>query len=261
MIDIDSVTVFRGGTRILDRVSLRCEPGAVTAVLGANGAGKSTLLGAVAGDYPLTEGRIDVCGVPAHSDRARELARLRAILAQSSTLAFPFTVFEVALLGRTPHLSGSEGRRDMTIALECLAAAGVDHLRDRSYPTLSGGERQRVQLARALAQIWDAPADRRCLILDEPTSSLDMSYQHVVLALARRLADDGTTVAVVLHDVNLAARYADHIALLRGGRVAASGDPRTVLTPDNLAAAFGVRAAVLPHPEHDGPLVVPLAPM
>lgn len=258
MITATNITVRAGGTRILEEVSLSVGQHELVAIIGANGAGKSTLVRTLSGDRIPDRGMVTIDGIAVTSTNARLLARRRAVLPQASALEFPFTVFDVALLGRAPHLSHRERPADLRIVLECLEAARVSHLRDRSYPTLSGGERQRVQLARALAQIWDVPSNRRALILDEPTASLDLGQQHTVLGLARRMADQGTAVAVVLHDVNLAARYADRIVVLVRGRVHASGTPRDVLTPDCLARAFEVRAAVLDHPEYDCPLVVSL---
>jgi iron complex transport system ATP-binding protein len=214
----------------------------------------------VAGDQAIDAGAVSIAGTPVTRAHAASLARRRAYLPQSSTLEFGFTVFEVALLGRTPHLAGAERPVDLRIATECLEAAGVGHLRDRRYPTLSGGERQRVQFARAMTQIWDVAPERRCLILDEPTASLDLAHQHGVLSVARRLATGGTAVAVVLHDLNLAARYADRIVVLARGRVLATGTPSQVLTRELISAAFAVRVEVLPHPEIDCPLIVTIEP-
>lgn len=260
MIDISEISVSLGGQRILDRVSLRIEPGELVALIGANGAGKSTLVRALTGDVGLDKGTVTIADIPVSGTKCARLARMRAVLPQSSSLSFSFTAFEVALLGRTPHLAGSERPEDISVALACLHEAGVNHLRDRYVPTLSGGEQQRVQLARALAQIWDAEPTRRCLILDEPTASLDLTHKHTVLRLARRLADGGTTVLAVIHDLNLAARYANRVIVLKRGQIAADGSPGDVLTPSCLADAFSVRAAVLPHPEVDCPLVVALEP-
>lgn len=260
MITATDVSVVLGGQRILERVSLHIAAGELVALVGANGAGKSTLVRALTGEARIHEGTVTIADIPVVRQNSARLARIRAVLPQSSSLSFPFTALEVALLGRTPHLNGSEDPEDLRIALECLAVAGVDHLRDRSFPTLSGGEQQRVQLARALTQIWDVDPKRRCLILDEPTASLDLTYKHAVLRLARELAEFGTTVLTVLHDLNLAARYADRVIVLKQGQIATRGVPRDVMTPECLADAFAVRAAVIPHPEADCPLVVALEP-
>jgi iron complex transport system ATP-binding protein len=161
-------------------------------------------------------------------------------------LAFPFTALEVVLLGRTPHCVGGERDRDRHIAWQALSIADVVGLAERLYTTLSGGERQRVQLARVLAQIWDPPVDGspRYLLLDEPVSSLDLAHQHAVLTLAHRLSRQGSGVLAVLHDLNLAAQYADRIAVLQAGRLQALGTPRDVLQAALIQRVFGVQARV-----------------
>jgi iron complex transport system ATP-binding protein len=198
-----------------------------------------------------------------------ERARVRAVMPQESTLAFPFTVLEVALMGRLPHLRGAEVARDYEVAFLALEAVEARLLAERLYPTLSGGEKQRVQLARVLAQIWE-PADssqrqgeregqrERFLLLDEPTSNLDLAHQHSTLAVARRLAAGGVGVLVVLHDLNLAAQYGDRIVMLKDGRVAQTGRPHDVLTRETILEVFGVEAVVTAHPLFDCPLVVPI---
>jgi iron complex transport system ATP-binding protein len=169
-------------------------------------------------------------------------------------------VEEVALLGRAPHLRGSESARDRDIVAQALAATGTLALRHRLYPTLSGGERQRVQAARVLAQVWEGPAPR-ALLLDEPTSSLDLAHQHLLLRLARRMAAEGCAVLCVLHDLNLAAQYADRVAVLVRGALRTVAPPAQALTPALLAEAFGVHALVMPHPQLACPLVAPLGPL
>jgi iron complex transport system ATP-binding protein len=170
----------------------------------------------------------------------------------------------VALMGRLPHLKGAESARDYEIAHAALEAVEAEHLAERLYTTLSGGEKQRVQLARVLAQIWEARHDEtdtdgaRFLLLDEPTSNLDLAHQHSTLGVARRFAREGVGVLVILHDLNLAAQYADRILMLNDGRIAHAGSPREVLTRDAIHEVFGVEAIVTRHPSADCPLVVPV---
>jgi iron complex transport system ATP-binding protein len=179
------------------------------------------------------------------------------VLPQDSTLSFPFIVSEVVLMGRTPHLRGAEGPRDYEIAAWALRAVEADHLRDRLYPTLSGGERQRVHLARILAQIWEAPADgSRYLLLDEPTTNLDLAHQQSVLRVVRRFASEGTGSLVILHDLNLAAQYADLIIMLKAGRVMASGSPVEVLTQAKIQQTFDLPVTVITHPHADRVVVL-----
>jgi iron complex transport system ATP-binding protein len=243
--------------RLLDAVSLTVAPGELVAIVGPNGAGKSTLLRALSGELASSDGDVWLCNRPLRAWPLREQARMRAVLPQQSTLTFAFTVREVVLLGRAPHSQGIDGPHDQAIAAAALAAVDADHLAERWYTTLSGGERQRVQLARVLAQIWEPLADRpRFLLLDEPTSSLDIAHQHATLAIAQRWARQGVGVLAVLHDLNLAAQYADRLAVLRAGRKVADGSPNDVLTPALIADVFGMPVQVLRHPTMGCPLVV-----
>jgi iron complex transport system ATP-binding protein len=162
-------------------------------------------------------------------------------------------------MGRTPHsIGGYESKRDIAVARTALETVEAAHLETRLYPTLSGGERQRVQLARVLAQVWEAPIHgNRYLLLDEPTNSLDLAHQHSILHIARSFAHDGAAVLVVLHDLNLAAQYADEIILLKQGCVLAKGQPAATLTPGLIQTAFGMPVMVIPHPCLTCPLIVP----
>jgi iron complex transport system ATP-binding protein len=198
-------------------------------------------------------------GRPLEALPEREQARRRAVLPQQSQLHFAFSALEVVLMGRTPHLRGAESARDWEVAHAALRTVGMDDFADRDVPTLSGGEQQRVHLARALAQIWTPPeAGHRYLLLDEPTASLDLAHQHQVLRTAAGLAADGVGVLAILHDLNLAAQYADRLAVLRRGRLLADGPPADVLDPALVHAAFDVAVTVLPHPCFTCPLVVAL---
>jgi len=258
MIDTQDLSVRVSGNLLLDHISLQLNPGHVVAVVGANGAGKSTLLRALSGDLPDTATAVRVGGKPLADWTLGELARRRAVLAQHVPLSFPFTVFEVVMMGRSPHSMPRTRVADHAIAFAALRLVDGDALAGRMYSTLSGGERQRVQLARVLAQVWDEPADgtSRYLLLDEPTASLDLAQQHRVLDAIRRFARRGVGVLVVLHDLNLAGQYADEVVLLRSGRIIACGPPATVLTPASVEATFGLRTVFI---EHDGlpfPVVV-----
>ena len=249
------LTLERAGRTLLDGLDLTLAPGTVTALLGPNGAGKSTLLKCLTGEVSC-RGEISLLGTPRASWPGEALARQLGVLPQSSTLSFPFLCEEVVALGRLPH-SEPHQERDR-IVRAALKHAGVAHLAHRLYPDLSGGERQRVQFARVLAQLWQ-PTDRepieRLLLLDEPTAALDLKYQHQLLDIARALARRNTTVLVVLHDLNLAARYADRLLMLANGRLMADGSPAEVLTAPLLQALYGYPARVIQDP--DGiPLVV-----
>lgn len=251
------ITVTIGGRNLVDGVSFDLAPGQIVAVVGRNGAGKSTLLKALTGDMPPTRGEVIVNNTPLTAWNRHELAKIRAVLPQSSPLNFGFTVLEVALMGRIPHLRGGETPEDYAIAHEALAAARVNHLADRIYTTLSGGERQRVQLARVLAQIWAGKMETpRYLLLDEPTSSLDLAHQHTTLEIAATFARQGVGILAILHDLNLAAQYADTIVMMHDGRRIAAGSPNDVLTPPLILEAFGIPVMVSPHPCYNCPLVI-----
>lgn len=250
------LTVEREHRRLLDGVSLTLQPGEILVVVGPNGAGKSTLLRCLAGELNPSQGKVALNARSLHHWRAQALARQRAVLPQSSPLNFPFSALEVAMMGRIPF--GGPHQRDMPIALEALALAEVDHLAARRYTTLSGGERQRVQLARVLVQLWGSADSPRYLLLDEPTASLDLAHQHTTLSLAQHCRQRNIGVLVILHDLNLAAQYADRIAVLQGGQLLEVNTPRQVLDPTLLQRVFGLPVQVIPHPTLDCPLVVPL---
>ena len=251
---------FSIGTKIiLDDVSLELKSGEIIALLGTNGAGKSTLLKTFCGDIKPNKGEIRLENRRLQDWHYHELARKRAVLSQKNDLNFPFTVQEVALLGRNPHIRGTESKRDFNIVCEALKLVEAGHLTNQSYPTLSGGEQQRVQLARVLAQIWEKPeSSTRYLFLDEPTSSLDLAHQHLTLQTARSFAQDETAVLVVLHDLNLAAQYADKIMIMQNGRKIAFDTPINVLTSENIRNVFGVETYITRHAKNfELPLIVP----
>ncbi len=259
MLTANNLTLSIGRKRIVDRVSLDLCPGEVVAVVGPNGAGKSTLLKLLTGDWKPSAGSVSVMGRPLESWSRQELARRRAVLLQSSHLSFAFSVSEVVLMGRIPHNHGTESARDYDIAEQALAYVGMSRFADRLYQTLSGGEQQRVHLARVLAQIWEPPAaGERYLLLDEPTSSLDLLYQQQVLNVARQFARAGTAVLVILHDLNLAAQYADRILMLKAGQARYVGVPQQVLTSHHIQEVYDTPVAVIAHPHSNTLLVTPL---
>ena len=260
MLEGKHLHVAINGQSLLGDISVQVTPGEVLAVLGPNGAGKSTLLKVLCGDRVPTSGSVVMDGQYLTTWDKKDCARVRAVLPQHSSLNFNFTVFEVVLMGRCPHQHESNSQSDYAIADAALREAGVGHLADRLYTTLSGGESQRVHLSRVLAQIWEAPNGApRYLLLDEPTSSLDLAFQHHTLSVARRFAARNVAVLVVLHDLNLAAQYADRILLLDGGRQVAVGSPQEVLQADVIQAVYGMPISIIPHPHMSCPLVVTLA--
>ena len=253
MLRAENLAVRRGAREVLAGIDLELCPGEVLGVLGPNGAGKSTLLGALCGELPPAQGQVWLDHRCLADWPGAERARRLAVLPQSSTLSFAFRVEQVVAMGRLPHASGRA--RDGEIVEAALAAADASHLAGRSYLALSGGERQRVHLARVLAQLWPGGAGQT-LLLDEPTSMLDPLHQHTTLQATRAFAEQGAAVLVILHDLNLAARYCDRLLLLDGGRPQSLGTPEQVLRAEPLQAVFGLEVLVQRHPERGHPLIV-----
>ena len=233
--------------------------GAFSGILGPNGSGKTTLLRLLAGTERPTRGRVllderDVAMIP-----RRALARRMAVVPQETTIAFEYSVLEVVMMGRYPHLGAFEieGPADFAVAREALASTGTLPLEGRRFSTLSGGEKQRVIIAAALAQIGTTPGG--ILLLDEPTAALDLGHQLDTAGLLRELqARLGLTVVVSTHDLNFAASLCRSLLLLRDGRVLAAGDTRDVLTPAHISALYDVEADIQDHPRAGHLVVVPV---
>jgi iron complex transport system ATP-binding protein len=254
MLRIEDLSVSYGTRRVLHEVSLTVENGELLALIGPNGAGKSTLVRAVSGFIPAQSGSASKNGTNLLTAPASERARIISVVPQVASLPPAFTVWETVLLGRTPYLNflGQVSSADETIARQSLQRVDALDLIDRRVGELSGGEQQRVLLARALAQ------STPILLLDEPTSHLDLHHQISLLELVRGLAhNDGLAVLVALHDLNLAARYADRIALMVDGQVKALGTPGEVLRPELISEAYHLPVQVIPNPIDQSPLVLP----
>ena len=253
MIRVKDVSVTLGGAEVVSGISAAVEDGEWVAVIGPNGAGKSTLLRAVAGLVPY-RGRIEVMGDDAAALGRRALARRVALVPQVPVMPDDMTVREYVLLGRTPHIAylARERRSDLGASARALERLELGELAERRLDSLSGGERQRATLARALAQ--DAPV----LLLDEPTSALDVGRQQQALELVDALRRGaGLTVLTAMHDLTLAAQYADRLLLLDGGRLVAGGGARTVLTRPLIAEHYGADVRVVEEPD-SGLVVVPV---
>ena len=252
MLDIHDVTIKYEARTVLRGINLSVKAGEVVALIGPNGVGKSTLIRAISGSLKPIAGRVIVDGHGVHRLRVEERARLMAVVPQAIRLPESFSVFDTVLMGRTPYLGwlGRESEKDRAAARAALERTGTLDLADRPIGELSGGEQQRVLIARALAQA------AHTLLLDEPTAHLDLKHQANVLSLVGSLAhDEQYAVLIALHDLNLAAQYADRVALLSDGTLAATGTPQEVLTEANLSPAYGLRITVYEHPAHGAPLV------
>lgn len=253
---VERITCRYGARPVLVDLSLTVRRGEFVGLVGPNGSGKSTLVKAVSRGLRPVAGRIRLDGREIESMRQQELARQMAVVAQETAVEFDFTVEEVVLMGRLPHLSRFRGEteKDRRAVQEAMAATNTLHLKDRLVTALSGGERQRVLVARALAQ------EPQLLILDEPTAHLDIAHQVELLDLTRRLnREQGLTVIAVLHDLNLAAQYAGRLVMLKNGQVFAQGSPTEVVTEANVAAVYGSRVRVTRHPEEGTPHVILLS--
>ncbi len=258
MFEVGNATLRIGSRAILKRVSARMEPGRLTIVAGPNGAGKSTLLKVMTGEMKPTEGSVTFEGQPLASIPAHRLAVRRAVLPQSSQLAFPFTVLEVVRLGLQNRAGMAPAARRMA-PVHALERVDLYGFAGRRYQELSGGEQQRVHLARVMCQIGEPVMDGKpqYLFLDEPTSSLDIRHQIETLEIARRFARDGGGVLAILHDLNLAAAFADHLIVMHQGEVASEGTPQDVISDALIERVFGVRLRVGQPPRDGVPFILP----
>jgi len=257
VLELSGVSVHLGARTVLRDVSATFAPGALTVVVGPNGAGKSTLIRALAGEISPSRGTVMWSGRELSHFSSRSLASRRAVMPQAARLAFPFQVDEVVMLGCT--VPGFQSDPDRTCAGQAMEMAGVEHLSQRSYMELSGGERQRVHFARAMCQLIasrSAP-EETLLLLDEPTSNLDLPHQMALMKCARDETRRGRTVISVLHDLNLAATWGDAILALSNGQAAGFGIPRQVLTAPGLSSIYGSPIAVAELPGTALPLVLP----
>ena len=253
MLKIQDLSVSYGSRRVLHSVSLNVQSGEVLALIGPNGAGKSTLIRAVSGVVPYS-GHVRTNGDDFASLSTLQRARYIATVPQAVSLPPAYTVWETVLFGRTPHLGflGQPSQKDEEIARQALARVSALPFAERRVGELSGGEQQRILLARALCQ------STPILLLDEPTAHLDLQYQVGLLELVNELAHkDNLAVLVALHDLNLAAHYADRIALMVAGSIKAEGNPKQVLRPELIEEAYCLPVQVIKHPFLDIPLVLP----
>ncbi|WP_159235934.1 heme ABC transporter ATP-binding protein [Raoultella terrigena] len=253
MILAENLVYTLQGRRLTDNVSLTLPGGEIVAILGPNGAGKSTLLRQLTGYLQPHGGRCSLLGTPLEAWSITELAKTRAVMRQNGHMAFPFSVQEVIRMGRHPwRTRGSHDETDRIMALcDCRELAA------RDYRQLSGGEQQRVQLARLLVQLWEPIPSPKWLFLDEPTSALDIHHQQHLFRLLRRLVRERQfNVCCVLHDLNLAARYADRVVLMDKGRVVDSGSPQAVMQQRALKDLYGADITVIKGSENQTPLIV-----
>ena len=254
MLLIEDIQFEYGGRPILKGLELEVTAGELVGVVGPNGSGKTTLLRLISGVLSPSAGRISVGDEDIGRLGSSQRARLVSIVPQNPQLPLSFRVLDLVLMGRNPHLKllQWEGRHDMEIARHAMELTETYHLADRRLATLSGGERQRAVIAMALAQ--EAPV----MLLDEPTSNLDLAHQTRVMDLVRDLQERRRgAVLVAMHDLTLASQYCTQLIMLADGRAYARGRPESVLTTENISKVYGTEVFVMPHPQSGNPVVVP----
>jgi iron complex transport system ATP-binding protein len=255
MLTVENVTYKTGKHTLVKDVSFMVHPGEIMVILGANGAGKSSLMRLLSAEKVPTSGSISLSGKTLNNYAAKELALKRAILNQQNIINLDFLAMEIVQMGRYPHYRNQPTAHDMDIISEVMTITGTTHLAERSFLSLSGGEQQRIHLARVLAQIWDTP--EALLLLDEPVSGMDILYQQQTLSLAAMLAKKGFIVVAILHDINLAAQYADNIMMLKNGRKWYHGTPAEILNSKSIYDVFETEADVFTNPNTLKQLIMP----
>lgn len=251
---IDNIKFSYPGVPVLEDISLKVMPGEILAIVGKNGAGKSTLLKCMNKILEPQNGKVFFGDLELKKMKAKEIAKSMAYLSQKTSHAFPVTVFDTVLLGRYPHRSWAGDHEDERCVSKALEMLGLESLALRFFNELSGGQQQQVLIARAIVQ------EASILLLDEPTSGLDIKHQLEVMETVRNLVrDKAVTSVITIHDLNLASRYADRVVMLNNGLIFSAGDAASVLTPENIARAYGVRVSVN---QMDGrPYIYPVTPL
>jgi iron complex transport system ATP-binding protein len=254
VLELQDVSLIKGNKHLLNNLNLSIQPGELSIILGPNGAGKSTLLNCMTGAESAYHGRIEFEGKELREWSIGALSKRRAVLSQLSAITFSFSVLEVVQMGIQSDAVLKDSR---AVCLDALDQMGVASLAGASYPLLSGGERQRVQIARAFVQLATSGSSRtRYLFLDEPTSALDLHHQLALMQKLQALAHNGMAVVCVLHDLQLAAQYADNILLLKQGALVGIGDVSTQLTESTIEALYHVPNHVIAHPTSGRPMVL-----
>ncbi|WP_254493763.1 heme ABC transporter ATP-binding protein [Bartonella sp. B1099] len=258
MIEAVNICVQRGKKQILNHINLQAKSGAFTIIIGPNGSGKSTFVKALSGEIPYS-GKITLNGYDVRQTKTYEMAKMRAVLPQSTTLVFPFLVHEVVGLGLSVNQITIAKAELHNLIQEALERVDLSDYGNLYYHQLSGGEQARVQLARVLCQIWKPIYNGvpRWMILDEPIASLDIQHQIIVMDIAKQFAHSGGGVLAVLHDLNLAAHYADNMILLKKGEIYCEGNASAVLTTQNLRNVYHCSLNVSELPKEDIPFILP----
>ena len=263
MIEAENIQFRVGKKQILHSMSFEVTPGKLTVLLGPNGAGKSTLLKLLSGEENAYAGNIFINGQPIKKYTTQHLALQRAVLTQHYAVPLPFSCEEIVMMGRYPHQKHSSHIKDKKIVQHCLEEMEALMFSNRLFHTLSGGEQQRVQMARVMAQLHNSHVEKdnnfsdKVLLLDEPTASMDYRHQQLCMDRAKALSQQGCTVLAVLHDLNLAARYADNIFLMKDGRLLVKGKSNEVLQPSHINEAYETEIDIIRIDDYPFPVLMP----
>ena len=257
MLRTENISYSIGKKDILKNVSATFLPGEFNMILGPNGSGKSSFLKIFSGEINKFQGTVLYENKKIKEFRKEELAKKRAVMSQQADLGFPLLVNEVVMMGRYPHFTFNPNKKDITICNEAIERMNLSKFKQRNYLTLSGGEKQRVQYARVLAQVWEKPVEGyRYLFLDEPLNSLDINYQHEFLQAAVDIMKEHTVLIAVMHDINLAAHYADNLFFLKEGELIIHGKPKEILTEKIIEKVFKIKTTVIENPVSRKPLII-----
>ena len=257
MLRTENISFSVGKKQILKYVSASFLPGEFNMILGPNGSGKSSFLKIFSGEINKFQGTVLYDDKKIKELRKEELAKKRAVMSQQADLSFPLLVEEVVMMGRYPHFTFNPNKKDITICSEVIERMNLVEFKERNYLTLSGGEKQRVQYARVLAQVWEKPTGGyRYLFLDEPLNSLDINYQHEFLQVAVELIKDHTVLIAVMHDINLAAHYADNLFFFKEGELVVHGKPKDILSAGMIEKVFNIKTTVIENPVTGKPLII-----
>jgi iron complex transport system ATP-binding protein len=247
MLKLQNIQYNIGSKIILENVNVQFEPNKFNIILGQNGSGKSSLLKIFCGQTKNYKGNVLYNDTNLQTIRTEDIAKHRAVMSQLPTLSFPLKVSDVVMMGRYPHFHFSPTKKDEHICQEAIELMNLQIFADRNYLTLSGGEKQRVQYARVLAQIWEQPTNEhmRYLFLDEPITSLDVKYQQEFLKIAKGFINENTIVIAIMHELNLAIQFADHLFFLKEGKLIANGVTNNILSADLLEKVFDVKVEMI----------------
>jgi len=257
MISVEQIKYSVGAKNILNNISIQFLPGTCNLIIGPNGSGKSTLIKLLSGELNNYDGRVMYNGADIKTFTKLRLAASRAVLSQQTELSFPMTVEEVVMLGRNPHFEFNPTKKDLEIVKEVINLLDLNSFILRNYQSLSGGEKQRVHYARVLAQIWESPnGEQRYLFLDEPLNNLDIYYQEHFLKMAVSLLNETTTLIGVVHDINIALRYANQLSFLKEGAIIKNGAPAKIVDAILIKEVFNVDTQVMAHPSSGKPVII-----